>query len=747
MDPAEASQRLSQLRQEIRHHNHCYYVLDDPIVPDAEYDRLFRELQALERDYPDWVTPDSPTLRVGGIPLSKFEPVQHAVPMLSIKTETDSGPEGALHFDQRIRRALALDGTAPPVVYAAELKFDGLAINLRYENGILVQAATRGDGQTGEDVTQNIRTIHVIPLRLTGSVPPLLEVRGEVFMSRPDFERYNERQRQVGKATLVNPRNAAAGSVRQLDSKVAAERPLSFYAYGLGEVQGWRMPEHHSGVLDALGAMGLPICEHRARVQGGDGLVDFHARIAALRDTLPFDIDGVVYKVDALSLQAELGFVSREPRWAVAHKYPAQEEITQVLEVEFQVGRTGALTPVARLEPVFVGGVTVSNATLHNMDEVQRKDVHLGDWVIVRRAGDVIPEVVRVLLERRPANATEVTLRATCPVCGAEVIRPEGEAVARCSGGLYCPAQRKEAIKHFASRRAMDIEGLGDKLVEQLVDSGLVQDPADLYHLTLEQLSGLERMAEKSAQNLLNALALSKKTTLARFLFALGILGIGETMAATLAKHLGSLEAIAGLDYQDLIELKLSQAKGLQKSWQSMPDRSLLLSELQPPETLKWCQQVHLKLLAESFSTLGEVLDAAPEGLANLPTIKVEGIGHVLAEKLVSFFHQPHNGEIIAKLRQAGVHWPDEKSAEPGEQPLAGKTFVITGTLNRPRTAIKAELEALGAKVSGSVSAKTHYLIAGAEAGSKLVKAESLGVPVLDEVALERLMTNTVDES
>ncbi|MEW6591279.1 MAG: NAD-dependent DNA ligase LigA, partial [Pseudomonadota bacterium] len=526
MVPAAVRARAEALRAEIERHNYAYYVLDAPTVPDAEYDRLFRELQALEADHPELVTPDSPTRRVSGTPLAGFEVVRHAVPMLSIRTETDTTEAGARAFDARVRKELGLTESDPPVKYHAELKFDGLAINLRYERGVLVHAATRGDGETGEDVTQNVLTVHAIPLRLAiDPAPDVLEVRGEVYMRRDDFERYNERQRNAGKPTLVNPRNGAAGTIRQLDPRVAKQRPLSFYTYGTGEVLGWKhAPTTHSATLDALEKMGLPVCAERRVCRGADELVAFHAEIAARRDQLPFDIDGVVYKVDRLDLQRELGFVTREPRWAVAHKYPAQEQLTVVEAIGVQVGRTGALTPVARLAPVFVGGVTVTNATLHNQDEIDRKDVRVGDTVIVRRAGDVIPEVVSVVLERRPVPAPPrfdlLKQYPVCPECGSHVVRLDDEAVARCTGGLYCPAQRKQALLHFAGRRAMDIEGLGDKLVDQLVDRNLVRTPADVYALDLATLAGLERMAEKSAANLLAAIEASKATTLARFVFA-----------------------------------------------------------------------------------------------------------------------------------------------------------------------------------------------------------------------------------
>jgi DNA ligase (NAD+) len=675
----DAAQRVAALRREIERHNHAYYVLDAPTVPDAEYDSLFRELQALELAHPELLSADSPTQRVGGKPLPEFAQVRHAVPMLSIRTETDTEPTGAQAFDARVRRELGLAEADAAVEYAAELKFDGLAINLRYENGVLVQAATRGDGETGEDVTQNIRTVRRIPLRLNGAAPPVLEVRGEVFISRPDFERYNEKQRALGKATLVNPRNGAAGSIRQLDPAIAAGRPLSFFAYGLGEIRGWDVPATHAGVLDALAAFGLPVCEHRAVAQGADGLVAFHARIRALRDALPFDIDGVVYKVNSLELQQRLGFVTREPRWAVAHKYPAEEALTTVEAIEVQVGRTGAITPVARLAPVFVGGVTVTNATLHNEAEARRKDVRIGDTVVVRRAGDVIPEVVAVVLDRRPVKAGGEALHAafelpkSCPVCRSAIEKPEDEAIARCTGGLFCPAQRKQALLHFAGRRAMDIEGLGDKLVEQLVDNAIVKTPADLYKLGLLAMANLERMAEKSAANILAAIEKSKHTTLARFIFALGIRNVGEATAKDLARHFGSLDAVIAADAERL-------------------------------------QQVR-------------------------------DVGPVVAASIVRFFAEPHNVEVIEQLRAGGVTWPEGESEAIVTSPIAGKTFVLTGTLpTLTRDEAKDMIEALGGKVAGSVSKKTDYVVAGAEAGSKLEKAQTLGVAILDESQFRELL-------
>ena len=669
----EVQARAAWLREQLHGHSYRYYVLDDPEIPDAEYDRLFRELQALEAAHPELITLDSPTRRVGGQPLEAFTPVRHRMPMLSIRTETDIGPGGAQAFDAQVRRELGLSADAPPVEYACELKFDGLALTLRYERGILVQAATRGDGETGEEVTQNVRTIRAVPLRLHGIAPTVLEVRGEAYMSRPDFERYNTRQRAAGLPTLVNPRNGAAGSIRQLDPNLAARRPLSFFAYGLGEVQGWTVPATQSAVLDALAALGLTVCSERAVAQGAEGLIAFHRAIAAKRDALPFDIDGVVYKVNRLDWQQQLGFRTREPRWAVAHKFPAQEELTVVEAIEVQVGRTGAITPVARLKPVFVGGVTVTNATLHNADEVARKDVRVGDTVIVRRAGDVIPEVVGVVRDRRPAESQPFVMPASCPVCGSRVVRPEGEAVARCIGGLYCRAQRQEAIRHFASRRALDIEGLGDKLVEQLVERELVRNPADLYGLDTATLAGLERMGAKSAAKRVEALERSKRTTLARFLYALGIREVGEATALTLAGHFGALDALMAAD-----EERLQQA----------PD-----------------------------------------------------VGPVVAAAIRAFFQEPHNQQVIARLRAAGVDWPETEVKPVIAQPLAGKTFVLTGTLETlTRDQASDRLRALGAKVSGSVSKKTDYVVAGREAGSKLDKARELGVTVLDEAELQALL-------
>lgn len=679
------ARRAAQLRAQLNDHAHRYYVLDEPQIPDAEYDRLFQELQAIEAAHPELLTPDSPTQRVLGKVLDGFAPVVHAVPMLSIRTETDTESSGALAFDARVRRELGLTPEDPPVEYAAELKFDGLAINLRYEAGVLVQAATRGDGEKGEDVTQNIRTIGQIPLRLNGVSAPVIEVRGEVYMSRDQFEALNERQRELiahgakNEKTFVNPRNAAAGAVRQLDPAIAAKRPLSFFAYGLGDVQGWDIPPTHSALLDALEQMGSPVCSDRTVTQGAEGLVAFHQAMGEKRDSFPFDIDGVVYKVNSRELQKKLGFVSREPRWAVAHKYPAQEQMTVVRDIDIQVGRTGKLTPVAKLEPVFVGGTTVSNATLHNEDETRRKDVRIGDTVVVRRAGDVIPEVVSVVLDKRGADVGEPfdlykKLGGRCPVCGSGIAREEGGADWRCSGGLFCPAQRKQAILHYAGRRAMDVEGLGDKLVDQLIEAQVVHTLPDLYKLGLTSLSTLDRMGEKSAQNLLAGLEKSKRTTLARFLYSLGIRQIGETTAKDLAKHFGSLDRIMDASIEQLLE--------------------------------------------------------------------VNDVGPIVAQSIRTFFDQPHNREVVEQLRAAGITWPEhDGEGDLSPKPLAGKTFVLTGTLPvLSRDEAKEMIEAAGGKVSGSVSKKTTYVVAGEEAGSKLEKARELGVEVIDEAGLRALL-------
>jgi DNA ligase (NAD+) len=677
--------RAAELRRVLTEHAHRYYVLDDPSIPDAEYDKLFQELQAIEAAHPELVTPDSPTRRVIGAVLDGFVPVKHAVPMLSIRTETDTTAAGAEAFDARIRREPALTADDPPVSYLCELKFDGLAINLRYENGVLVQAATRGDGETGEDVTNNIRTIGAIPLRLRGCDAPVFEVRGEVYMRRDAFEALNERQRAKGEKTFVNPRNAAAGAVRQHDPRIAAEKRLNFFAYGVGDVQGFELPPTQAGLLDALTTMSVPVNGERIPALGAAGLAAFHAAIAAKRDALPFDIDGVVYKVDSRELQRKLGFVSREPRWAVAHKYPAQEQITRLRSIDVQVGRTGKLTPVAKLEPVFVGGTTVSNATLHNQNEIDRKDVRIGDTVIVRRAGDVIPEVVGVLADRRPPDAQRfdlyTRLQGRCPICGSEIAREEDEVDWRCSGGLFCPAQRKEAILHFAGRRAMDIEGLGNKLVDQLVDANVVRTLPELYKLGVAKLAELDRMGGRSAQNLVDGLEKSKRSTLARFLYALGIRHVGETTAKDLARHFGQIDRLINASLEQLLE--------------------------------------------------------------------VNDVGPTVAQSIRTFFDQPHNREVVEQLRAAGIVWDDlQGTGEAGFRPLLGKTLVLTGTLpSLTRDEAQAMIEAAGGKVSGSVSKKTSFVVAGEEAGSKLAKANELGVPVVDEAGLRALLQHSEGES
>ncbi|MDQ3059761.1 MAG: NAD-dependent DNA ligase LigA [Pseudomonadota bacterium] len=769
--PASVVARSAALRAELDLHAHRYYVLDEPSIPDVEYDRLFQELQALEAAYPQLLTPDSPTQRVGAKPLAEFASVRHKVPMLSIRAETDTEASGARNFDTRVRKELGLSEADPPVEYVAELKFDGLAMSLRYENGCLVQAALRGNGEVGEDVTQNIRTIRQIPLRLptrsAGPVPqacaedgesemklnppgqhgrlapqafaegsdsegeggeeregreaavlapPVMEVRGEVYMRRADFEALNEQQLAKiasgakGEKTFVNPRNAAAGGVRQLDPAIVARRRLSFFAYGIGDItppeEGGPQFETHLELLQTLKAWGFPVAEQTRLARGADELITFHQAMGAKRAELPYDIDGVVYKVNSLALQRKMGFVSREPRWAVAHKYPAQEQLTTVLAIDVQVGRTGKLTPVAKLAPVFVGGVTVTNATLHNEDEARRKDVRVGDTVIVRRAGDVIPEVVSVLLEKRVLDAPQFTMPRQCPVCGSDAIREEGEADYRCTGGLFCAAQRKEAILHFAHRRAVEIDGLGDKLVEQLVDMNVIRTLPDLYRLGLraraemeqiqvdalysklsvqerqtlavEELKRLERMAQLSALNVVGAIEKSKQTTLPRFVFGLGIRHVGEATAKALARHFGKLDAI---------------------------------------------------------------MDASEEQL-----LQVSDVGPIVAKSIRTFFEQEHNREVVEQLRACGVTWEEGEPAAVAPKPLSGKTFVITGTLpSLSRDEAKDLVEAAGGKVAGSVSKKTDYVVAGAEAGSKLVKAQALGIAVIDEAALLALLDSPAD--
>jgi len=727
--------RAEELRKRLQYHNHRYYVLDDPEIPDVEYDKLLRELQQIEADRPDLRTIDSPTQRVGGAALDAFEQVTHAIPMLSLDNAFDDDEFAA--FDQRVKDRLSRSAT---VRYAAEPKLDGLAISLRYEQGVLVQAATRGDGTTGENVTANVRTIGSIPLRLRGNdYPEVLEVRGEIFMPKAGFDALNERQRAKGEKTFANPRNAAAGSLRQLDSKITATRPLAMYCYGLGEVVGHSMATSQSENMRLLANWGLPTSPELTVCKGSAECAAYFAAIGERRDSLAYDIDGVVFKVDQVELQKQLGFVARAPRWAIAQKFPAQEQLTLLEAVEFQVGRTGALTPVARLKPVFVGGVTVSNATLHNMDEIERKDIRVGDTVIVRRAGDVIPEVVSAVLSDRPDDAKPIHMPEQCPVCESQVVRISGEAVARCTGGLFCQAQRKEAIKHFASRKAMDIDGLGDKIVEQLVDEQLIKDPADLFALDVATVAKLERMAEKSASNLISSLDKAKHTTLPRFLFSLGILGIGETMAMNIANTLGSLEAVQKLTLHDLVELKLSQAKAFLKYASALP-KALRVSMMQPPMDLKWCSSAHIELLAERYDSVADLLKQSPEALVNQPTINIEGLGDVLAEKLVMFFRQSHNQDVLNKLIAAGVQWPAIEKVDVSDSELAGQSFVLTGTLSQPRDAYKARLLAAGAKVVGSVSKNTNYVVAGESAGSKLSKAQSLGVPVLDEAAIEAML-------
>ncbi|MFM7697412.1 MAG: NAD-dependent DNA ligase LigA [Limnohabitans sp.] len=689
-------ERIAQLRRQLQLAGHHYYVLDEPLIPDAEYDRLFRELQALEAEHPQWITPDSPTQRVGAQPMASFTSVAHKVPMLSIHTETDISAEGAIQFDYRVRKVLQLSAEDPPIEYVAELKFDGLAISLIYQDRVLVQACTRGDGQTGEDVTHNIRTIGQIPLRLPDQAPSHLEVRGEVYMRRDDFENLNERQRSriaqgaKNEKTFVNPRNAAAGAVRQLDPKIAAQRPLSFFAYALhfhapadavlspveATLNGLQPYLTHHNVLSTLKQWGFPVSDDCQLVSGTQGLIAYHQQIAIARDQLPFDIDGVVYKVNQIALQARLGMVSREPRWAVAHKYPAQEELTTVQAIEVQVGRTGKLTPVAKLVPVFVGGVTVTNATLHNEDEARRKDVRVGDTVVVRRAGDVIPEVVSVLLDKRDHASSPFTMPLHCPVCDSPAVREEGEADFRCTGGLFCSAQRKQALLHFAQRRAVEIDDLGEKLVDQLVDAGLVKTLPDLYRLTREQLIGLDRMAEKSANNLLTSLEKSKQTTLPRFIYGLGIRHVGEATAKDLARHFGGMQAI---------------------------------------------------------------MDASIDQL-----LTVNDVGPVVANSLRAFFDQLHNREVVQQLRDIGVHWEEFAPGARLDLPLSGHTYVITGTLpTLTREQAQSLLEQAGAKVAGSVSKKTTGVVAGEAAGSKLEKATALGIPVLDEAALLALTRST----
>jgi DNA ligase (NAD+) len=671
-----AIDELESLQQQIRHHNYRYHVLDDPEVPDAEYDRLMRQLQAIESKYPELITEDSPTQRVGDTPISAFGTVQHQVPMLSL--DNAFAPDELREFHRRVTDRLELEEGADQLRYAAEPKLDGAAVSLLYENGQLVRGATRGDGTSGEDITHNVRTIDAIPLRLIGEdFPPTLEVRGEVFMPKAGFEAYNKKAEQAGEKTFVNPRNAAAGSLRQLDPKLTAERPLDMYVYSVGRIDGGELPETHSEVIRRLQGWGLKTCPESAVVQGVEGCLAYYEALGTKRDSLPYEIDGVVYKVDNLLQQRELGFVSRAPRWAIAHKFPAQEELTTVEGVEFQVGRTGAVTPVARLKPVFVGGVTVSNATLHNIDELHRKDVRVGDTVTIRRAGDVIPEVVGVIESRRPKGTSAIQLPKQCPVCGSAVTRESDEAVARCSGGLYCSAQRAEALKHFVSRKAMDIEGLGSKIIEQLVAVDRIKTPADIFQLKKDELAEMERMGEKSAENLVNSIEASRSTTLERFLYALGIREVGEATASALASYFGKLDVIQRATEEELVEV---------------PD-----------------------------------------------------VGPIVASRIRSFFDESHNRDVIRALRDFGVHWEEsEPQQSPSEGGLSGKTFVLTGTLpTMTRDEAKQKIQALGGKVTGSVSKKTSYVVYGDKAGSKLAKAQDLGVETIDEAALTVLLAQT----
>lgn len=666
--------KLETLRNQLRHHNYQYHVLDAPEIPDAEYDRLMRELQALEARHPELITDDSPTQRVGAEPVKAFGTVKHKVPMLSLDNAFSEAAVRDFHRRVTERLELAIDAD---LSYSAEPKLDGAAVSLLYERGVLVRGATRGDGTTGEDITHNVRTIEAVPLRLLGKrIPGRLEVRGEVFMPRAGFRKFNEQALQKGEKTFVNPRNAAAGSLRQLDPRLTAARPLDIYLYAVGLIEDGSLPDRHSAVLDRLREWGFKVCPERKVVRGIEGCFAYYEEIGRRRDALSYDIDGVVYKVDRLDYQRELGFVSRAPRWAIAHKFPAQEEVTVVKDVEFQVGRTGAITPVARLEPVFVGGVTVSNATLHNMDELHRKDVRVGDSVVVRRAGDVIPEVVQVMKDRRPKNTKPVRMPKKCPVCGSAVTRIEGEAVARCTGGLFCAAQRIESLKHFVSRRALDIDGLGAKLIEQLVAIDRLKTPADIFQLEKDELMALERMGGKSAENLIAAIEKSKDTTLSRFLYGLGIREVGEATAVALATHFGKLEPIMNAGEDELLQV---------------PD-----------------------------------------------------VGPIVASRIRAFFAEKHNQEIIQQLIGSGVRWEEiEPAARQTEGPLAGKTFVLTGTLSdMTRDEAKARIQAMGGKVSGSVSKKTDYVIYGDNAGSKLTKAQNLEIETLDEAAFQKLLSD-----
>ncbi len=782
--PETIRQQAQRLRETVELHNYQYYVLNAPTIPDAEYDKLFRELQRLEQHYPQLVTPDSPTQRVGGKVLGSLKPVRHVVPMLSIETETDVTETGASAFDSRVRKNLALEENDAPIEYIAELKFDGLAINLRYEQGVLVQAATRGDGETGEDVTQNIRTIYQIPPRLNGSAPDVLEVRGEVYMRRNDFERLNAELRDRGEQTYMNPRNTVSGVIRLLDPAIAAKRPLSFFAYGLGEVRGWAIPNTHSEVLDALMEMRLPVCEERAVVSGPQGLVEFHRRIEGKRDTLPFDIDGVVYKVNDLSLQKRLGMRDRDPRWAVAHKFEGEEQLTTVLNIDVEVGRTGVLTPMARLLPVHVGGTEVSNATLHNERQLRLKDVRIGDTVIVRRAGDVIPEVVSVVKDKRPSDAKEFVMPKTCPVCGAHVIKVEKKTYLktkvktktqeayRCIGGLKCPAQRKQAIIHFSGRRAMNIDGLGEKLVDQLIDAKLVMTPADLYRLQPERLMELDRIGKISAQNLLEAIRKSKSPTLARFIFALGIPEVGEGTAKDLANHMGSLgrlmEALPEV-LQYIPNVGKGAASAIHEFFSDQHNKTVIkeliefevLCQEEKPVDMKIAAKPTLanlidalnivgvgeggsKKLAVHFKTLDKLIFASEQDLLSVPVSQKAAAG------IVNYFKDEKKVEyalrVEKQLRKFGMHWDDRVNNQMARQrlPLDGMVFVLTGNLpNLKRDEAKQKIESVGGKVVGSVSAKTSYVVVGENPGSKLQDAQRLSIEILDEKGLLQKLTQT----
>ncbi|MCB2263735.1 MAG: NAD-dependent DNA ligase LigA [Candidatus Thiosymbion ectosymbiont of Robbea hypermnestra] len=755
--PAAARFRTEALRREIEYHNYRYYVLDDPELPDAEYDRLWRALQDLEARFPELITPESPTRRVGAEPLAGFSEVEHRVPMLSLENAFDAAEMRA--FDRRVRERLGRER----IRYLAEPKLDGLAIGLTFVAGRLHRAATRGDGRRGEDVTAQVRTIRSVPLRLRlrgADWPPRLEVRGEVFLPKTGFAAINAQARKEGGKTFANPRNAAAGSLRQLDPGITAQRPLTMLCYGLGAVEGGAPAPTLSQCLALLNDWGLRTSPELRVLDGIDACLAYHEEIETRRDHFDYDIDGVVFKVDSLAAQETLGFVSRAPRWAIAYKFPAQEALTTVEAVEFSVGRTGAVTPMARLNPVFVGGATVSNATLHNLDEVRRKDIRAGDTVFIRRAGDVIPEVVRALPERRPADTRPVALPATCPECGSEVVKPVGEAVARCTGGLYCPAQRKEAIRHFAARRAMDIEGLGEELIEQLVDKAILADPADIHGLIEPgrrgQLVALERMGEKSVDNLLAAIENSKSTTLARFIFALGIREVGEATAQVLADAFPDWKSLRRLRrVEDLVSQRGVKGVGPKtaRAIRDFLDRNPgltcegALADWLVAQRIPGVSARIAEALADHFGTLDRLRRAGVQALENRTKSRVPGVGVAVAERIVGFLAERRNRIVIRRLLRAGVHWetPRAPAAEPDSLesnplPLTGKTVVITGALSRPRDHIKAALQARGAKVTGSVSKRTDYLIAGADPGSKLAKAKELGVTLVDEAALADLL-------